>query len=55
MVATRVSEKERAVVDAAARIEGITVHELLRQIVIPAVAERVAISATEMQSQSRGQ
>ena len=55
MVATRVTQKERAVLDAAARIEGVSVNDLLRRIVIPAVVERVATSAAEMKGQVQGQ
>jgi predicted nuclease of restriction endonuclease-like RecB superfamily len=36
---------------AAAAAEGVSISELLRQIVLPAAAERVSVSVEEMRSQ----
>jgi hypothetical protein len=51
LVATRMTKRERALVGAPAELEGVSVKDLLRSIVLPVVAERVASSAAEMQGQ----
>ena len=53
LTATRFTHRERALVNLAAEIEGVTVKDLLRGIVLPAVAERVARSAEEMARQGK--
>ncbi len=47
LIATRVTPRERALIDAAAGLDGVTVKDLLRRIVLPAAAERVARAAGE--------
>lgn len=37
LVATRVTEEERALIDMAARIAGLTITELLRRIILPEI------------------
>lgn len=51
LVATRTTKRERALIGAAAELEGISVKDLLRRIVLPVVAERVASCAAEFQGQ----
>jgi uncharacterized protein (DUF1778 family) len=51
LVATRMDKRERALLGAAAELEGVTVKDLIRQIVLPVVAQRVARSAAELQVQ----
>jgi uncharacterized protein (DUF1778 family) len=48
LVATRVTRPERALIEAAAALEGMTVTDLLRGIVLPAVASRVTRAAGEV-------
>jgi uncharacterized protein (DUF1778 family) len=48
LTATRLTANERALVNAAAELEGITVKDLIRSIVLPEVAERVTRSAEEL-------
>jgi len=48
LTATRLTERERALVDMAAKMEGVTVKDLIRGIVLPAVSERVASAAAEI-------
>lgn len=48
VVAARLTERERALIGAAAELEGVTIHDLLRRIVLPAAALRVAASAQEI-------
>lgn len=53
VVAARVSETERALLRAAASVEGVPVATLLRRIVLPAVAERVTRTAQEVVNAER--
>lgn len=48
LVATRVTRAERVMIEAVAETQGVTVTELLREIVLPAVGERVAAQANEL-------
>lgn len=48
LVATRVDARERALIDAAAELEGLTTTQLVRRILLPAVAERVSRAAGEL-------
>jgi len=48
LVATRVTVGERAIIEAAAEMEGQSVSTLLRRIVLPAVGERVAREAATL-------
>ncbi|CAN5188240.1 hypothetical protein BH24GEM2_BH24GEM2_13820 [soil metagenome] len=45
--------RERKMVGVAAALEGMTIDRLLRTIVLPAVAERVARSGMELSEQGR--
>lgn len=49
LVATRVTPRERKMVGVAAALEGVSIDRLLRQIVLPVVADRVARSGVELQ------
>jgi hypothetical protein len=51
LVATRVTPMERGLIDTAAAAEGVTVAALVRQILLPAVRERVAASVNAGESQ----
>ncbi len=51
LVATRMTPRERKMVGVAAALDGLTVKDLLRQIVLPVVAARVARSGVELQEQ----
>ncbi len=51
LVATRMTPRERKMVGVAAALEGVTVKDLLRNIVLPVVAARVARSGVELQEQ----
>lgn len=44
LVATRVTLRQRAVIDAAAAAEGVSISELLREIIVPAAAARLTAS-----------
>jgi NifB/MoaA-like Fe-S oxidoreductase len=50
LVATRVTEKERAMIGAAAEAEGLTIGGLVRKLLLPGVARLVAQAASELQS-----
>lgn len=54
MVATRVTKTERALVDAAADLGGVTVGDLVRGILLPEVARRVTKSAREVSAGTTG-
>lgn len=51
LLATRVTPRERKMVGVAAALEGVSIDRLLRTIVLPVVAERVARSGVELQGQ----
>ena len=53
LVATRMTPRERKMVGVAAALEGVSIDRLVRQIVLPAVAERVARSGMELGEYSR--
>jgi hypothetical protein len=46
VTSTKLAPAERALVDAAARLEGCTVSAVVRRLLIPAARERVAELAT---------
>lgn len=48
LVATKMTPRERKMVGVAAALEGVTVKDLLRTIVLPVVAERVARSGVDL-------
>jgi hypothetical protein len=48
LVATRVTSRERAAIDAAAELADVPVSTLLRIIILPAVAQRLSESAAEL-------
>ncbi len=48
LTAMRLDHQQKAMVDVVAEIEGVSVDELLRSIVIPAIAERLSERVTEI-------
>ena len=53
LVATRMTPRERKMVGVVAALEGVSIDRLLRTIVLPVVAERVARSGMELGEQGR--
>lgn len=47
VLSTRITDRERALVDAAAALEGVPVSSLVRTIIVPAARQRVANAAAE--------
>jgi uncharacterized protein (DUF1778 family) len=48
LVATRMTERERKLIGVAAALEGTTVKDYLRRVVLPVAKERVARAAEEL-------
>ena len=48
VVATRVTQGERVLIDTAAAAEGVAVATLIRRIVVPEVCRRVSLSAMQV-------
>lgn len=53
-MATRVSKRERVLIDTAAELEGLSMTDLLREIVLPAAAARVAQHAQQLSGSVAG-
>jgi uncharacterized protein (DUF1778 family) len=50
LTATRLSPAERRTLEAAAALEGVTITELMRRIVLPAVGRRLVEAAADLTS-----
>ncbi|MFC1791914.1 hypothetical protein ACFL0I_05595 [Gemmatimonadota bacterium] len=55
LTATRFTEAERALIDAVARVEGVTVTTLLRRMVLPQVRDRLLLTLDQPQGGQGGQ
>jgi uncharacterized protein (DUF1778 family) len=53
LVATRVTARERALIDAAAKVECVSVNDLLRAIVLPEVGRRLAKQVSSLEAEDR--
>jgi uncharacterized protein (DUF1778 family) len=48
VIGTRVTEREGALIKAAATAEGVNVSQFVRDVIVPAVGERLARGAREL-------